>query len=82
MYAESFFLKDVAIVPKKGEVYNLNDTKNFTLEKGECPLNTNVFMKLEGKSTGGIKIIDTDLSGAKTPVEYGADVVQKVETVK
>ncbi len=52
------------------------------MENGECPANTNVFMRLEGKSTGGIKLIDTDLSGAKTPIEYGANVVQKVEVVK
>ncbi len=75
-FASGFTLRNVKIIPRSGEVYSLRDTKNFAIENGFCPPNTDVFMKLEGKGTADIRIVHTDLSPAKTPVQLGPDVAK------
>ncbi len=81
-FASGFNLRNVKIFPKTGDIYSLKDTRDFVLDKGFCPANTGVFMKVEGKETARIKILNTDLSPAKTPVEYGPDVEQGAVTQK
>jgi polygalacturonase len=81
-FASGFTLSNVGIMPKTGDVFSLRDTKNFKIEEGFCPANTDVFMSLEGKGTYGIKITNTDLSSAKTPVKYGPDVDKNAVTQK
>ena len=74
-YTSGFILKNVNIYPRDGTVYSLYDTKDFTIEKGICPDGTDVFVSVSGKSSGNIKVIDTPLNTARTPVKYedGAD---------
>lgn len=73
-YASGFTLKNVQIVPKKGEVYSLDESKDFVIEKGYCPLGTDVFMSVNGKASVNIRLVNTSLSSAKNPIKYGADV--------
>lgn len=73
-FASGFTLRNVKIIPKQGDIYSLKDTRDLVIEKGFCPPNTDVFMSVEGKGTSGIKIIDTNLKSAKTPVKYDPDV--------
>jgi polygalacturonase len=72
-FAEGFTLENVRILPEIGNVFSLNESSNFVIDNGYCPPGTNVFMSVEGKGSVNIKIVKTDLSGAKSAVEYGAD---------
>ncbi len=72
-YASQFILKNIKIIPKAGEVYALDQSRDFLIERGFCPPGTNVFIKIAGKDTEKIRLLDTDLSLAKFPVEYGND---------
>ncbi len=81
-FASGFALRNVTIIPKTGDVYSLKDTKDLVIDRGVCPENTDVFMSLKGKETDGIKIEHTDLSSAKTPVEYGPGVDSNAVTQK
>ncbi len=73
-FASGITLQNVTIIPKTGAVYSIKDTKDFVIDSGYCPPNTDVFMTVKGKGTQGVKIVNTDLSPAKTPIDYGADV--------
>ncbi len=77
-FASGFTLKNVKIVPKSGDVYSLNNTENFVLDRGFCPEDAGTFMKVMGEKTHGVEILNTDLSAAKVPVEFGAGVDQNV----
>lgn len=79
-YASDFNLKNVKIIPAKGDVYSLQDTRNFKLNGGYCPSGTGVFMTVAGKSTTGIRITNTDLHSAATKVKYGPDVDRNAVT--
>ncbi len=79
-FAADFHLTNVKIIPVKGDVYSLQDIRDFSLDKGFCPPNTDVFMKVAGKQTSGIKVSNTDLNSAKTPVDYGPDVDRNAVT--
>jgi polygalacturonase len=69
--ASDFTLKNVEIIPEKGSIYSLSETKNFVIDKATLPKNTDVFLYVGGKNSSGIKLIGTDLSSAKTPVKFG-----------
>ncbi len=80
--ASAISLKNVTILPEKGDIYEINNTKGLTIDNGFCPRGTDVFMNVAGKETNGIKILNTDLKSAKTPVQYGADVQRDAVTQK
>ena len=72
--ASGISLKNVNIYPEKGTVYSISNSKDITLTNVKCPKGTGVFMKVNGNSTSGIIIKDSDLTPAVTPVEYGSEV--------
>ena len=73
-YATRIVLNNVKIIPERGNVFNLNETDNFTIKNGYCPVGTNIFLSVEGNGTKNIKLINTPVSNAKTPVEYRNEV--------
>jgi DNA sulfur modification protein DndE len=79
--ADQIRLKNVRILPRTGPVLSLEDSRNVTMEKVSGPESVAVFVKLEGEKTGGIRILETDLSKAKRGIELGknapADAVIK-----
>ena len=81
-FAKGFKLKNVTIIPENGNVYTLNNSSGFQIYKAFCPAGTNVFLEVEGNSTKNVRIIDTDLSSAKIPVEYGKNVNHTVVKLK
>ena len=70
IYATDFILKNIKIIPKQGGVYSFDRSKNIFIENGYCPKGVNVFMKVMGKDTENIRLVNTDLSCARVPVEY------------
>jgi len=77
-FATGFDLKNVKIIPEKGDVYWLDSSKDFVIENGYCPPGTDVFLSVGGRISSSegihpeyIKLIGTDISSAKTPIKYG-----------
>jgi len=81
-FASGFKLQNVKIFPRTGDVYWLNNTKSFLLDEGFCPANTDVFMNVEGEKSADVRIVNTDLSRAKTPVKYGPGAAKDAVILK
>jgi DNA sulfur modification protein DndE len=73
--AQNIRLNKVNILPLKGTSYSLNNSRDFIMQSIECPINTVLFMKLEGKNTTNIQLINTDLSKAQKATEFGKEVI-------
>ncbi len=67
-------LTQVDIYPKCGPVMKFNNSKNIEVNKAEYPEQAEVFLKVEGKKTAGIKLMGVDLSKARKELELGAEV--------
>lgn len=74
MDAQNIRLNQVNILPEKGTVYTLNNSRDFIMQSLVCPMNTDLFMKLEGKNTENIQLINTDSSKAKKDIEFSEGV--------
>jgi polygalacturonase len=72
--ADAITLRRVEIVPATGPALTVRSSRNVTIEGGTAPAGVDVFLKVEGASTSGIRLIGVDVSRAKTPVELGAGV--------
>jgi polygalacturonase len=72
--ADQIRLKNARILPRTGPVLSLKDSRNVTMEKVSGPEGAELFVKLEGERTGGIRILETDLSKAKKGIELGKNV--------
>ncbi|HUI29605.1 MAG TPA: glycoside hydrolase family 28 protein [Candidatus Acidoferrales bacterium] len=72
-FASGFTLKNDEILPRKGNVFSLSESKDFVIDKGFCPKTADVFLYVSGKNSSNIRLIGTDISSAKIPVKYGAD---------
>ncbi len=69
--ASGFTLKNVQIIPQKGNIYSLSESKDFVIEKGFCPKGTDVFLYVAGKNSSNIRLNGMDISPAKIPIKYG-----------
>lgn len=76
--AQNLHFNTVNILPVNGTVYSLNNCKEFVMQNIDCPANTTLFMKLDGKYTADIQLVNTDISKAKKDVEFGKDVDKNV----
>jgi polygalacturonase len=72
--SQNIRMNEVNIMPVKSPVYSLNNSKDFFIKNLVCPKNTPLFMKLEGKNTTNIQLINTDLSEAQKSIESGKEV--------
>jgi len=70
-FASGITLKNVQIIPRTGAIFSLSETKDFVIENVIYPKDANVFLQVNGKNSSGIKIVGTDISAAKIPVQYG-----------
>lgn len=81
-FAEGFEFTDVKIIPEKGEVYKIEQGKNFLIKNGICPDNCENFIKLTGANTKGIVIEKTDLTKCKKSFELMPEVDKSAITIK
>ena len=72
---------NVQIVPAKPPVFDLMNAKQVTIHKAVAPEGTDVFLKLEGKDSTGIRIEAGDLSNAKQKFVTGEGVAADAVTV-
>ena len=68
--AKNIKLVNINIKPHTDPVVTIKDSQNVTIENPACPNNTNVFLRLEGKATQNIRLIDADLTNARTDVQF------------
>jgi hypothetical protein len=72
--AEAITLRRVEIVTRTGPVLEVRDSRNVEVEGGAAAPGTDVFLRVEGASSGEIRLNGVDLANAKTPVQAGDDV--------
>jgi len=72
--AQDIRLNKVNILPMKGTVYALKNSKDFVMQSIDCPLGAPLFIKLEGINTANIQLIHTDLSKAHKDIEIGVEI--------
>lgn len=69
--AEQIGLTNVNITPATGPVITVRNSRDVAIDKASSPAGVDLFLKVEGEKTSGIKLSDTDLSKAKKAVEFG-----------
>ncbi|MBN2214334.1 MAG: glycoside hydrolase family 28 protein [Bacteroidales bacterium] len=67
-------ITNMAVIPEKTPVYSLYNSSDFFMKGITCPVNTEIFMRLEGKQTANIRLSDSDLSHAKKIFDQGKEV--------
>jgi len=74
MDADAITLRRVEIAPQAGPALAVRQSRNVTIEGGAAAPGTDVYLRVDGAATSGIRLLDVDLKNAKTPVETGANV--------
>ena len=64
----------VQVTPASGPVYDLKNASDIVVRGAKAPAGTDVFLKLTGPGSGGVRIEASDLAGAKQPFVTGPDV--------
>lgn len=72
--AEEIRLDNVRILSRTGPAFNLKDSRNVLIRKAAAPEGVEVFLKLDGASSSGVRLQETDLSRAKKGIELGKNV--------
>ena len=72
--AEQISLTNMSITPTTGPVVTVRNSRDVGIDKTAAPAGAEVFLKVEGEKTSGIKLSATDLSKAKKAVELGQGV--------
>jgi hypothetical protein len=80
--ARDFTFESVVVTPATGPVFDLTSASRFRIRGAKAPQGTDVFLKIEGARSGGIRIEASDLSQAKHPFALGAGVAAEAVTVR
>ncbi len=75
-------MNNVTIIPEKGPVYLLNNSRDISMDNIVCPVNTEIFMKLDGKHTAHVKVTNSDLTAAKKAFSFGKEVNESAVVTK
>ena len=72
--ADAITLRRVEIAPLAGPALAVRHSRNVTIEGGAAAPGTDVYLRVDGPATSGIRVSGVDLKNAKTPVEIGPGV--------
>jgi len=72
----------VQVTPAAGPVFDLKNASAIVVRGAKAPAGTDVFLKLTGPGSGGVRIEASDLAGAKRPFVTGPDVPSGAVAVK
>jgi len=72
--ADAITLRRVEIASQTGPALAVRHSRNVTIEGGAAAPGTDVYLRVDGAATSGIRVSGVDLKNAKTPVETGATV--------
>ena len=79
---KNLVFKNVSVSPAKSPVFELKNAVNVTIQNAKAPKGTDVFLKVEGKSSTAIQIQDSNLTEVKIRFVTGTDVPADAVTVK
>ncbi|MGE5361581.1 MAG: glycoside hydrolase family 28 protein [Bacteroidales bacterium] len=72
--ADAITLRRVEITSRTGPALAVRDSRNVTIEGGAAAPGTDVFLRVDGATSGGIRLSRVDASRAKKAVELGPGV--------
>ncbi|MGB8225281.1 MAG: glycoside hydrolase family 28 protein [Sedimentisphaerales bacterium] len=72
--ADNINFKNVRIMPQKGPVFTLNNSRNFIFENITVPDSNEVFIKLEGGRTEAIRLKGVDKTQIDKKIQFGENV--------
>jgi beta-xylosidase len=72
--ADTITLRRLDIAAQTGPAVSVRDSKSVGIEGGAAASGTDVFLRVDGATSGGIRLADVDVSRAKTPVDLGPGV--------
>ncbi len=72
--AEGIQFKGCRLVPETGPVMTMIQSWDVTVEGGSFPRIPDVFMKVAGEKSGGIRIVGVDLKNAQKEIDLGENV--------
>jgi polygalacturonase len=74
MNADGVEFMSATVGVKEGAVVALNQSSNITLRKVEYSSNASPFLKVDGETSSGIKLVGIDLSKAEKAIQLGEGV--------
>jgi polygalacturonase len=80
--ADAITLRRVEIGAAAGPAFAVRDSKNVSVEGGAAAPGTEVFLRVDGANSSGIRLSGVDVKQAKMPVEKGRDVPADAVVVK
>jgi polygalacturonase len=72
--AEGLKFTNVRVLLEQGPVYKIDNARNITIQHPTYTAGADLFIKVEGKQSDNIQLIDADVSKAKNQIELGKDV--------
>ena len=72
--AEGLQFNNIRILLAQGPVFNIDNARNITIKHPTYTSNASLFMKVVGKGTENIRLLDADLKNAKKDFDLGEDV--------
>ena len=80
-HVKGLLFDKVQITPEKGPVFDLTNATQVTIRNAMAAPGTDVFLKLQGKSSAGIRIEASNLTAAKRKLALGDGVAADAVTV-
>lgn len=78
----NIMFSNVQVTPEQGPVYSVTNGSGITILKSVAPAGTHVFLEVAGPLSSNIKIVESDLSKAETPVSTTADVPESAVVIQ
>jgi hypothetical protein len=67
-HVKSVRFTQVVITPKSGPAFDLTQAREVVIRGAQAPAGTDVFLKLAGAGSGGVRIEASDLAGARQKI--------------
>jgi hypothetical protein len=65
---------DVAIRPARGAAFTLNNSRDIVIERGRVPDGSDPFLRVMGRRSAELAVVETDLTRARNAVELADEV--------
>jgi DNA sulfur modification protein DndE len=76
--AEGLQFNNVRILLEQGPVFDIDNARDITITHPSYSAGADLFMKIVGKESENIKLLDADIKSAKKDFDLGKDVSPKV----
>lgn len=72
--AEGLLFNNVKVLLEQGPVYDIDNARNITIKHSTFNEGHSLFMRVTGKQSENIQVVNTDISKAKKGIEFSKDV--------